>query len=200
MSTLWFTSDTHLMHDKLAREIRGFDNIADHDAALVSNFNSKIAPGDTVFCLGDVSLKKPDVFGHLIGQLNGDWHLISGNHDACWPGHRDAYKYNKAYIDIGFKSVQPFARRKLNGINFLMSHFPYAGDHTKDQRYTQYRMRNEGMVLLHGHTHSDQIVSFATRKTGFLRKQKVLQIHVGLDAWNLMPVNVDEVVSIAKDY
>jgi calcineurin-like phosphoesterase family protein len=185
MSTMWFTSDAHFMHERTATEIRGFDTAEEHDDTLVSNFNSVINDGDTVFALGDFSLKKPDAFGKYFRQLKGDWHLISGNHDVCWPGHRDGYKFQKAYMDAGFKSVQPFGRRKIDGNSVMLSHFPYAGDHTEEQRFTQYRLRNEGLVLLHGHTHDSQKIS---------RAIMTLQIHVGLDAWNLMPVSVDQVI------
>lgn len=190
MSSLWFTSDCHFGHDKLAREIRGFISAEAHDEALITIYNSMINPGDTVICLGDFSLKKPYDFGKHLSRLNGDWHLVSGNHDACWSGHRDGYKWEVPYLNAGFKSVQPFMRRKIDGNNIMMSHFPYTGDHTYEQRFTQYRLRNEGLVLLHGHTHEDKVIS---------RAIATLQIHVGLDAWNLKPVSVNEIIQLIRD-
>lgn len=193
MSTLWFRSDDHFGHDKLAREIRGFETVEDHDEALIEWNNNYVRPDDTVFCLGDFSLKGPSFFAPILSRLNGHWHLISGNHDGCWSGHREGFKNIKSYIDAGFESVQPFLRRKIDGEQVLMSHFPYTGDHTELQRYTQYRLRNEGLALLHGHTHSSEIISYVHNVPS-----NSLQIHVGLDAWNLNPVNIDQVVQILR--
>lgn len=198
MGTLWFTSDSHFMHDFLAMDIRGFSTTQEHDKQLIANYNSKIRPDDTVFTIGDFSLKKPDVFAPILQRLNGNWHLISGNHDACWPGHSEGYKFQQAYMDAGFKSVQPFGRRKLDGSNVLMSHFPYGGDHTGTDRSTQYRLREEGLVVLHGHTHEDKVVSWYLNGRGAFGKGSTLQVHVGLDAWKLMPVSVDQVIELIR--
>lgn len=198
MSTVWFTSDTHFLHKKLAMEIRGFETPEEHDKYLIKNFNKVISPEDAVFHLGDFSLKNPDTnmdyFCDLMSKLNGNWHLISGNHDSCWSGHRDAHRHHQSYLDMGFGSVQSFAKRKLDKEMILLSHFPYIGDHTVQQRYVEFRLKNNGLTLLHGHTHSEEQTSFAkTDGEGF-----ALQIHVGLDAWKLMPVSIDQIASIIR--
>lgn len=196
MATAWFTSDTHFGHNMLAKDIRGFDSTDEHDEVLISNCNSVIKPEDTVFHLGDFSLKNPstnrEYLMTILSRLNGNWHLIAGNHDACWPGHRDSYKHQKTYLELGFHSVQAFGKRKLDGEYILMSHFPYLGDHTKEDRETSFRLRNEGLTLLHGHTHLNNVISWDYYP-------EALQVHVGLDAWNLMPISIDQVHSLIKD-
>lgn len=182
--SLFLTADPHFTHKFLAIDIRGFNSVEEHDAALVENYNSMIGPDDTVLCLGDFSLKKPNIFAPILNQLNGIWHLISGNHDACWPGHRDAHKYVYPYVDAGFESVQPFMRVKWDGRYYMLSHFPYDGDHTEKDRCDQYRLRDEGLPLIHGHTHDSNKISLSDMQT--------LQFHVGMDAWNLRPVPIDK--------
>lgn len=184
MSAVWYTADTHFMHKYLALDIRGFVSVEEHDEAVIEKWNKTVAPDDVVWHLGDFSLKNPFDFSHILSRLNGTIHLIAGNHDRCFSGIRDAHKWLAAYYNAGFASVQPFARKRLAGQNILLSHFPYTGDHGAD-RYTQYRLRNEGLPLVHGHTHFKAQESWALLTP---------QLHVGMDAWNLTPVNQEVVL------
>src|SRR5699024_4102996 len=67
---------------------------------------------------------------------------------------RSAWKHQREALDV-FEAFLPFARVRLQKTNFLMSHLPYigGGDHTPEERHTQYRLMNEGMPLLCGHVH-----------------------------------------------
>lgn len=187
MGAMWFTSDLHFRHRKVA-ELRGFtkpDGTADidaHDQAIIRNWNMRVNYGDLVWVQGDIAMS--DVTGALaiIDKLNGAKNLITGNHDAAWPGHRDSRKVQKRWLEH-FDSVQPFAKVRLAGEEVLLSHFPYEGDHTDNDRATQFRLRDEGKWLLHGHIHRPQ------RVTG--RRS----IHIGLDAWGLAPVRDTEVIT-----
>jgi calcineurin-like phosphoesterase family protein len=191
MSTAWFTSDLHFMHKMLAEDIRGFSGIEEHDEALIENINSCVKKDDALWILGDLSLKKPAVFGHLFSRLNGNKYVIWGNHDYGWGFNRDAYKYGDEYYYMGVMAANDFARRKMNHKTVMLSHFPYTGDHSADDRYDECRLKNFGNTLLHGHTHSDEIISFAGVNT--------LQVHVGLDAWNLMPVEINTILELIDE-
>ena len=180
MSTIWYTSDLHLGHTRVA-ELRGFTTTGEHDARVLDNWRSVVREGDTVWVLGDltVDVRKLDyVFGAIAG-LPGVKHLIAGNHDGCHPLHHEAHKWQHRYLSA-FASVQAFAVRKWAGSRFLLSHFPLDGDHTPGERYSAYRLRDCGVPVVHGHTHSADRV---TRSAAGTR-----QVHVGLDAWSLMPV------------
>jgi calcineurin-like phosphoesterase family protein len=174
MPGTWYTSDLHL-HHKLMCSTRGFDSVGGHDHAVISRWNKTVAPDDTVWVLGDVGMGNSGSFLYAMLELNGTKHLISGNHDEVWPGHRDSHKHQDRWLQV-FASIQPFARRRIGGHDVLLSHFPYSGDHTDEDRFGQYRLRDEGRWLIHGHTHGTE------RLHG-------RQIHVGLDAWDLTPVN-----------
>jgi len=171
--TIWLTSDTHFRHPMVA-EIRGFASMGEHDETLIANWNDYVRPGDTVWHLGDVAMR-PGLWP-LVDRLHGTKHLITGNHDAAWPGHRDSHKHQREWLQH-FASVQAFARRRIAGHQVLLSHFPYEGDHTGTERHSQYRLRDEGLWLLHGHTHWKHIQVHDRR-----------QLHIGLDAWELHPV------------
>jgi calcineurin-like phosphoesterase family protein len=124
-------------------------------------------------------------FEDRLDQLHGEIHLIAGNHDACSPIHRQAHKHQAEWLRRRFASIQAYARRRIRGANVLLSHYPYrgAGDHTAEERYSQYRLVDEGLWLLHGHIHSAQ-------------KRRRRQIHVGLDAWDLSPVSIDTIAEL----
>ena len=77
---IWFTSDQHYGHKNIIRFCnRPFADIDEHDEALIENYNACVQPGDTVYLLGDFCLgANPD---SIFNRLNGNKHLILGNHD-----------------------------------------------------------------------------------------------------------------------
>lgn len=195
MGTIWFTSDTHFRHAMVAR-LRGFADADEHDGELVRRWNSVVRPEDVVWHLGDVALGKRGEVWPYVDALNGTKHLIAGNHDPVWPGHRESFKHQREWLGH-FASVQGFARRKIGAHYALLSHFPYEGDHTETERYPQYRLPDLGGWLLHGHTHSGERMTpvrllpamFGQTEPSWRGKQ----ISVGLDAWDLKPVPLHEI-------
>lgn len=183
--TIFYTSDTHFLHDNVARR-RGFDAAAEHDEVVIERWNDRVKPGDTVWHLGDVtrgSSTYDDVRAlEMVTRLNGTIHLIAGNHDAVHPLHRDSHKHLRLWMEV-LASVQPFARRRANGEDLLLSHFPYRGDHGDIDRHPEFRLPDKGFKLLHGHLHGD-------------RPHLSNMVDVGVDAWNLFPVAHDEVVRL----
>jgi calcineurin-like phosphoesterase family protein len=105
--------------------------------------------------------------------------------------HRDAHRYQREFLEV-FDSVQAYARRRINGVQALLSHYPYAGagsDHTDVPRYGQHRLPDLGAVLLHGHTHlADQRLHLSDAGTP--------QVHVGVDAWAMKPVSLDTITTL----
>ena len=187
--TIWLSSDWHLGHIKVAN-LRGFDNVFEHDATIIKNVNHLVHSGDTLWILGDVAMGG---WKNTIGALDGidhdvEMHCVLGNHDRPHPSMSSAHKHLFEFQDIsGFESVQTEAVIHYNGSTYMLSHFPYSGDHTDEDRFDQYRLRDEGMPLFHGHTHSNEKFSFSAKGTP--------QIHVGLDSWNMYPVSIHDAVT-----
>lgn len=191
---IFFTSDLHLGHDRVA-EIRGFLNVQAHDAVVIRNL-SNIPAGSTLFILGDVAMGgwKQTILplGDMIRGNNLLVHVILGNHDRPAPNNSNGHAYVSEFaMRGGFASVSTVAKISVDGQSLLMSHYPYDGDHTEEERYDQFRLRDLGTTLLHGHTHSDQRVSRSSNGT--------LQIHVGLDAWGLKPVPLHQIKTIMEE-
>lgn len=175
MSTpkIWVMSDPHIFHPLVAG-LRGFDSALEFNEVFEDDWMSKVRAYDQVWLLGDLTGG-----GHLeealslIHRLPGKKHLIIGNHDSCFPIHRDSHKKLPLYYQV-FDSVQLHARRSINGVRHLVSHFPYAGDHTDEERYDQWRLPDYGVPIIHGHTHSDVPVSYTSTGT--------LQLNVAWEA------------------
>lgn len=176
--SVWFTSDCHFGH-RLVAGLRGFGSTDEHDEALAREWRRVVRDTDHVWVLGDLAASSPAHALEVVDSLPGIKHLVSGNHDKCHPMHRDAHNWQRRYLDV-FASVQPFARRKIAGRDVLLSHFPYLVDRD-EPRHMQYRLRDEGAWLLHGHLHSGE------------RATSDRELHVGVDAWDLAPVNLTTV-------
>ncbi len=186
MSTLWMTSDTHFGHKNRMPEDRDFDSIEEHDETLIERWNKRVKRDDIVIHLGDVGLARDSYILECVARLNGHKHLITGNHDAVWPGHRDSHKHQAKWMGPKlFESVQAYGRRRIGSANVVLSHLPYFGDHTDKQRYGEWRLPNMGELLFHGHVHDKWLVNEN-------------QINVGVDVWKLRPVMFDELVEFAK--
>lgn len=168
------------------------------NARLIHNWNAVVEPDDTVWVLGDVDMHGKDATLALISQLVGTKILISGNHDSCWAGVRDGWKNRDLYLAAGFAAVMDFAvttlpplRPQAPATRVLLSHFPYAGDSHDEDRYAQFRLRDEGIPLLHGHVHE----SFRERRT----KQGTWHINVGVDWWDYAPVSAETLAQHLDD-
>jgi len=73
---------------------------------------------------------------------------------------RDGWKNRDRYLAAGCAAVMDFAatilpplRPQAAATRVLLSHFPYGGDSHDEDRYAQFRLRGEGIPLLHGHVH-----------------------------------------------
>lgn len=84
--THWYTADPHFGHDNIIRFCnRPFRSVGEMDAAIVSNFASRMQADDDLWVVGDFG------FGRLAGKdgyleslfhsIPGRKHLIVGNHD-----------------------------------------------------------------------------------------------------------------------
>ena len=193
--TVWFTSDLHLRHARLV-EIRGFGAEIDaHDESILDAMGAAVGSGDQLWILGDVTVGGRAAEDWALRALhefsrkrNVELHLIPGNHDSCHPmANRNSHLRQRVFLDT-FASVQLFARRKVAGRTVLLSHFPYTGDHTEEDRGVKYRLQDGGDWLLHGHTHQSAVLDPAVHPR---------QIHVGWDSWR-RPVHVDEVAEIIE--
>lgn len=193
MAETFFTSDPHLGGHELVAGLRGYSSPVEHDAAFVRAWRRQVRPEDTVWVLGDLALGGWRQALSIISGLPGRKMLVVGNHDRCFAGARNGHAYLAAYGAV-FDAVVPFARLRRDGRDVLLSHFPYDGEGAgrleKADRHSQYRLRDEGALLLHGHVHDD--VRFRRSALGSP------MVHVGLDAWEGRLVTFHEALSAVE--
>lgn len=188
--TTWFTSDTHFGHANIIKYCnRPFGGIYHMDETLVNNWNAVVGDTDVVYHLGDVALGAFDRWDEILTSLNGYKVLLVGNHDRIFKGEKERTQ-ERFYNDYAkwFDEIWDHYTTNLsNGQQVNLSHFPYNGDSHDGDRYEEYRTPDRGVPLIHGHTHSDKILSRSSKGT--------LQVHVGVDAWNYSPVSEEQVIN-----
>lgn len=171
--TCWFTADQHFWHEGIIEyEDRPWKNAEQMNRELVKLHNEVVAPrGDTVYFLGDLTLRSPDCrnsLEKLIQSMNGEKILILGNHDRLKPF---------AYVDIGFESVHTSLRFDLPG-----------GGGSDDYIYLVHdpalATLDRSKLFLCGHVHG-------------LFTQAGNAINVGVDVRHYRPVSLD---AIRGDY
>ncbi|MEO7099118.1 MAG: metallophosphoesterase family protein [Luteolibacter sp.] len=114
--SVFFTADTHFGHDKIVGLAkRPFDNIKDHDQSLIAWWNKAVHKGDTVYHLGDFAWHSIPAYRE---QLNGNIHLVLGNHDrlksadiACFAS---VSEYKKVKVDTQLIYMMHYAMRVWN--------------------------------------------------------------------------------------
>ena len=173
---IWFTSDWHIGHDKeFLYKPRGFTNIFDHDTAVIKNMNEVISWNDELWILGDLAL----------GTNKTEWDrvyynikcqnikFIIGNHDTDkkLDKYIDEYKFDLC----GYANVIKASKTK----RFYLSHYPTLCSNYDDNK-------NNYTISVCGHSHY---------KNRFQDMDKGLIYHIELDAHDMYPVSIEEIIN-----
>jgi calcineurin-like phosphoesterase family protein len=140
---------------------------------LVTRFNSRVGPEDTTFHLGDFTMLGAGNLGKvekIIPKLNGEHHLILGNHDRMKP-----FQYIEA---LGFTSVHTSLKLGYKWAKLVLNHDPAV-----------YALLDKDEILLHGHIHE--------LYKDLLPEKKV--INVGVDVWDFYPVSAEEIINLINE-
>lgn len=158
MGNIFYTSDTHFHHDFVA-QTRNFTTAEEHDEALIENFNKVLTKRDQLWILGDVFMGSVTQGLQTVARIKGTKHLILGNHDSAHPKHKKSHSQLKRFYEA-FDSVAIADQHVIDGHRVQLSHFPYKGDHAdRADRYVEWRLRDTGLPLLHGHVHDEWLVN-----------------------------------------
>ena len=168
----WFTSDEHYGHISIIKFCnRPFTNTDDMREKLITNFNSRVKPGDITFHLGDMFWRKlqvQDCFD-ILNRLNGKHYYINGNHE-------EVFKRPDSFILSGcFESIQNVSMLKHEKKMIWMSHYSHRC----------WPKSHQGSYHVFGHTHGVM---------GDYRRSH----DVGVDANNYAPVSFDELVTLME--
>nr|WP_330362019.1 hypothetical protein [Pseudobutyrivibrio ruminis] len=168
----YYISDLHLFHNAAIRfDNRPFDNISTMHEYIHTNWNNKITNGDTVYILGDVSLRgQKDNLIAYVSTLKGQKVLVKGNHDDV-----SDYRYQQLFSEIcDYKEVHD----SFDGKNYdlVLSHYPIFS----------WKNMGRGWIHLYGHTHNSienemylKALSDMKIKCGHLHDTHPVAINVG---------------------
>ena len=169
---IYFTSDLHLYHDNaIIHNKRPYVNTEEMNDRLIKNFNARVDNNDEVYILGDITLKGASLANEIISSLNGRKHFIKGNHDR--------FISRESFDKTLFVSIGDYAELKYNDKFFVLSHYPFL----------EWNGFFRGAIHLHGHQHNKAGYNILNKKNGILRYD------VGVDANNMAPVSVEEIIS-----
>ena len=169
---IFFTADLHLGHANIIKHCdRPFSSADEMDEHLVSAWNSRVRPSDSVYIIGDFifrSIKSPEEY---LKRLNGKKHLILGNHDINWIKKVDLTKY--------LATAERFAEFSDGQHKITLCHYPMMS----------WNNIAKGSYMIHGHIHN--------KRDGFyfpLIRQMPNLLNAGVDINDFHPVKFDELL------
>jgi calcineurin-like phosphoesterase family protein len=89
---------------------------------FIEKWNNKVSMGDIVYYIGDFSFLNIELSSEIFKQLNGEIHLIKGNHD----------RKKEQMIKIGFKSVNDYLWINIEDEKVLLCHYPFVNPKLSD--------------------------------------------------------------------
>lgn len=181
---VFFTSDCHYNHHNILTFCnRPFKDVDEMQEVLINNWNSVVKPHDIVFNLGDFAFAPRWKWVEILGQLNGEHHLILGNHDITrWPGDSVMRLFNGVYNKLIIK---------IDDRTIYLNHEPflcYGGT---------YRSKDQLVYQFFGHIHSGPLSTDGKD----LERCSILfptQYDVGVDNNNFTPISFEEIDSIIQ--
>lgn len=175
----FFTADTHFGHARIIDYCsRPFAHVDEMDEALIVRWNARVGDDDTVYHLGDFTLKSRGFARRMLSRLRGHVKVLGlpWHHDKGWvpkqPGVSDLYSASGHPVEI----LPPLLAMRFSGVPcgvLTLSHYPMA----------EWEAAYHGAWQLHGHSHGTH------RGTGAL-------LDVGVDVHDYAPVALGELAGL----
>lgn len=175
MPKIFFTSDLHFGHKNIIRfDNRPFTSVEEMDATLITNWNKKVSPKDTIYILGDISWHDDQKTFEIFSSLNGHKILIKGNHDRIHGKVRHCFDEITDYKEIN-----------INGNPIVLCHYPI----------TFFNKHHYGAYMFYGHVHNSHEWQMTENYKYELEQLdiKCNMFNVGCMIWNYEPVTFDEI-------
>ena len=186
---LFFTADTHFCHANIIRYCnRPFDSIEEMNETLTANWNRVVGPDDTVYHLGDFGMGtalgpngEPQTLADIAYRLNGQIHLIVGNHDLS---PLNDSNYRSRFASLQYQVILEIGRQTI-----ILNHYPmlcYDGAYNKKGLIWQF----------FGHVHSGPLNPIPDPPAYDLPRLAHLfdtQYDVGVDNNGFAPVSLETI-------
>lgn len=170
---IFFGSDWHLYHKKiLTFTNRPFNDIEDMKDAFIHEWKRKVADGDMVYLLGDISFSNDAIKD--LKDLPGYKILIRGNHDP------DRFS-NQSRTNGGiWDYVYDYRQIALYPYKLIMCHYPIES----------WNCMRHGSIHLHGHTHNNTSNEISLKRN---------RIDVGYDHTKQAISTLEELLQLQKN-
>lgn len=165
----FFTADEHYFHTNIIKHCnRPFAHAHEMNETIIANFNAVVTKNDATWHLGDFMwLNDPIKVIHILSRLNGEHHVMQGNHDKWWKRlTTNAFTYPP---NIHFEP--PLMEIGVEGRRIILCHYALA----------VWRGNHRGNWHLHGHSH------------GNYKSGKGLILDVGVDTHYYYPWSFQQV-------
>lgn len=94
----FYIADLHFGHkNALSFDNRPFTNIEVNDRFIIRQWNDTVNIDDDVYILGDISWYNVTKTIEILKQLNGNKHLIVGNHDTSFLKNKE---FRECFVEI----------------------------------------------------------------------------------------------------
>lgn len=114
----FYLADTHWGHKNcMAFDNRPFSSVEESDQVLISNWNDAVNIDDDVYILGDLSWYNVTKTTDIIKGLNGNKHLLVGNHDGRFLKNKD---FRDCFVEITYYKELDLG----DGKKLILSHYP----------------------------------------------------------------------------
>ena len=132
---------------------------------IIKNWNETVSTKDDVYILGDFAFQNSymtcDLINKILEKLNGNKHLIIGNHDT----YINKTAFNPRYLT----EMTYYTELKINGEFVVLSHYPIESWNGKEH----------GSIHLHGHTHKPD------------NRPEINRYNVGCMLYDYKPITLD---------
>jgi calcineurin-like phosphoesterase family protein len=154
---------------------------------LTERWNSVVKPDDTVYHLGDFSMGSRDDWKSHFDKLNGNIHLVYGNHDAQDSNKKADSSQWTLYPEIlsmGFRSISEQLFIQVDGYKLWLAHIPLSVAPDK-RKYQRPAPTEDYDIALCGHVHD----KFLVNDYG--------NINVGCDNFEFYPQSLSQLLESA---
>lgn len=190
----YFTSDWHIGHRNILSlgDGRPFSSLEEMHSTLLKKAREVVGPEDEFYVLGDIALGNFEESLKVLEQFPGRKFLVPGNHDKIFPklnSQSRIERFRPMYESAGFEvlGLSEVLDFEVDGetVKVRLAHMPYSSERysAREDRLAFARPFDDGLWLIHGHTHSSSKESENSR-----------EIHVGVDANDWAPVSEETII------
>ena len=131
-------SDTHINHEKIIEtDNRPFTDVKQMEKEIINRWNNVVTKHDDVYIVGDMFLGSAREAARVLRQLNGNKHLIRGNHD----------KWLNSETKRLFNEIVDYKELRIDGNLVILCHYPIILHRAH---------RRDNAIHLFGHVHTTE--------------------------------------------